>query len=263
MEERALKERIRQSWDERPCYPREAMTTEEGTKEFFEEVDRFRYSDHAYLLDVVGFEKYANKKVLEVGCGVGTDLSQFAEHGAVVTGIDLSEKSVVLAKKRFEIFGLKGDLKVGDAENLPFVDNQFDLVYSIGVLHHTPDTQKAINEIYRVLKPGGQTIVMLYNKNFFSYYVKLILLRWILTGKFLYLPFKEVRNVLEYKGCPLTKLFSKREAKRLFNKFQQVKMQTFYIQKANVPLIGRLIPQKLLDILAGKFGFHLIIKAKK
>ena len=263
MENRVLKEKIRKSWDEHPCYPGKAIKAKEGTKEFFEELERFRYTDHAYLLDVVGFEKYADKKVLEIGCGLGTDLSRFANHGAIITGIDLSPTSIKLAKKRFKLFGLKGDLRVGDTENLSFPDNQFDLVYSMGVLHHTPDTQKAINEFYRVLKPGGQTIVMLYNKNFFTYYVKLVLLRWILSGKFLFMSFQRVRNDLEFKGCPLAKLFSKGEAKRLFRKFKQVEMQTFYIQKANVPLVGKLIPQKLLDILARRFGFHLIIKARK
>lgn len=263
MEERVLKERIRDSWNEFICYPEGVTPAKLGTKRFFEDIERIRYTDHAYLLKIAGFNKYANKKVLEVGCGIGTDLSQFAKHGAIVTGTDLTSSAVELAKKRFKFFGLKGDFRVADTEALPFKDGEFDLVYAFGVLHHTPDTEKAIAEIFRVLKPGGKIFAMLYYKNLFTYYVKLLLFRWILSGKFLFLPFEKIRNELEYKGCPLTRLFSKREARILFRKFRQVKMQSFYIHKDNVPLIGWLLPQRFCDLVARRFGFHLIIEANK
>lgn len=87
--------------------------------------------------------------------GLGADHQRFAEAGAVLTGVDLTPHAIEMTRQRFKKLGLKSNLKVGDAECLNFPANSFDIVYSWGVIHHSPDTQKAVNEIFRVLKPGG------------------------------------------------------------------------------------------------------------
>jgi ubiquinone/menaquinone biosynthesis C-methylase UbiE len=102
---------------------------------------------------------------------MGTDLLQLARRGMRVTGIDLTEEGINLARKRFELYQIPAELKIDDAENLSFPDNTFDVVYSFGVLHHTPDTQKAIDEVRRVLVPGGLAVIMLYNRNSLNYYI--------------------------------------------------------------------------------------------
>ena len=111
------------------------------------------------------FPKFKGKRTLEIGVGLGADHQKLAEHGAILSGIDLTPRAINHTKRRFELMGLNSQLQIADAENLPFEDNSFDAVYSWGVLHHSPDTQKAVNEVYRILKPGGLAKIMIYNKH--------------------------------------------------------------------------------------------------
>ena len=263
-----LKREVHDFWESSPCGTFLAKN-EEGTREYFDEIDCLRYShphySYAYLIDLIGFKNYAGKQVLEVGCGIGTDLSQFAKNGAIVTGIDLTESAIALAKQRFKVMNLEGTLLVGDAENLPFPDNSFDLVYSFGVLHHTPDTQKAVDEIHRVLKPGGTAKVMLYHKRSIEYVVLLLRKlknpsrwRWSLQKAISYET--EMNKHVGGPVNPLTKTFTRKEATRFFNGFASVRTRVRYI---NVPVVGRFIPSFVLKLLSKAVGWHVIIEAKK
>ena len=155
-----LKERVRSFWQANPCGTKFA-DAEVGTREFFERVEKHRYRTEWHIPAAAGFDKARGLRVLEVGCGLGTDGAQFARAGAVYTGIDLTEAAIGLARRRFELESLPGEFRISDAERLDFPDESFDLVYSHGVLHHTPDTARAVGEVHRVLRPGGRAIVML------------------------------------------------------------------------------------------------------
>ena len=122
--------------------------------------------------------KLKDKKVLEVGCGAGGHSSLFCKEGAHITSLDLTLDRVVATKKKLDIIDQNKSSLVlqGDAENLPFEDNHFDIVYSNGVLHHTPNTQKSIDEVRRVLKPGGVAVIMLYAKHSYLYWINIFLL---------------------------------------------------------------------------------------
>ncbi len=159
-----LKAQVQHYWDRQPCGT-QFTDLPWGTAEFFAEVERFRYSVQPFMHRLIGFQHYAGKRVLEVGCGLGTDLVQFARAGARVTGIDLSPRSIELTRQRFALEGLPGTFLVADAEQLPFEAESFEVVYSFGVLHHTPDIARAIAEIHRVLVPGGELILMLYHRH--------------------------------------------------------------------------------------------------
>jgi ubiquinone/menaquinone biosynthesis C-methylase UbiE len=161
--ENSLKDRVRAFWQENPCGTK-FSDAEPGTRLFYERVEQHRYSTEWHIPQAAGFAGTGSKRVLEIGCGLGTDGAQFAKAGADYTGIDLTDAAVELARKRFELFGLPGKFWVSDAENLDFPSDTFDLVYSHGVLHHTPDTVRAVEEVRRVLKPGGQAVVMLYHR---------------------------------------------------------------------------------------------------
>lgn len=260
---KTLKDKVREFWNSSPCGTY-LIKQEEGTKEYFEAIDNYRYNKYPYayshIPNVVVFEKWNSKRILEIGCGVGTDLSQFAKYGAIVTGIDLTQAGIELAKKRFEVLGLKGDLKVADAENLPFEDDYFDLVYSFGVLHHTPDTQRAINEAYRVLKPNGKAIVMLYHKRSLEYLI--LILKIIQIRKFRYLPKNEALNRITEQNKnpggpvnPLTKMYTRRQASDLFSKYHQVRTTVYWIR---IPYLGC-----TSGLLSRLVGWHLIIEARK
>jgi ubiquinone/menaquinone biosynthesis C-methylase UbiE len=137
-----------------------------GTLEFFDDLDEYRFDKLRYLPQLVGFDGYRGSKLLEVGCGIGTDLLRFARGGAQVTGVDLAERSIQLATANFDLHGLGGaaDLRVVNAEALPFDDASFDVVYGHGVLQYTLDARRMVRECQRVLVPGGEAIFMVYNR---------------------------------------------------------------------------------------------------
>src|ERR1700749_435594 len=171
-----LKERVRAFWQEHPCGTK-FSGAEVGSRGFYEAVEEHRYRTEWHIPEAAGFEKAKGLRVLEIGCGLGTDGARFARAGAVYTEVDLTEAAVSLARRRFELEGLQGDFRVADAEALEFGDESFDLVYSHGVLHHTPDARAAVKEVRRVLKPGGRAVVMLYHRDSYNYRVNIGVLR--------------------------------------------------------------------------------------
>jgi len=145
-------------------------------REFFERYSRFRYETEWHIPRLVPFAAARGRKVLEIGCGNGADGVLFAQNGAVYTGIDLTPAAVAASKEHFDLMGVRGDFQIGNAEALLFPDASFSMVYSYGVLHHSPDPQKAVNEIWRVLEPGGVATIMLYNRHSFNYFVRIMLI---------------------------------------------------------------------------------------
>ena len=154
---------VRSFWDNH-VHDWKVARSAPGTHEFFLEIEDYRFEKLAYLPKIVNFAGYAGKSVLDVGCGVGNDLSRFARGGALVTGIDLAPHSIELARANFAQRGLNGHFQVMNGEALDFPDNSFDLVYCHTVLHFTPNPQRMIDEIYRVTKPGGAAILMTVNR---------------------------------------------------------------------------------------------------
>jgi ubiquinone/menaquinone biosynthesis C-methylase UbiE len=143
-------------------------------KEFFSKFREHRYRTEWHIPLLVPFADAKGKKVLEIGTGNGADGAMFALHGADYTGVDLTEAALDATRRHFAALGLNGVFRRENAERLSFADAGFDIVYSHGVLHHTPNTRAAIDEVYRVLKPGGQAIVMLYHRHSFNYYVRIM-----------------------------------------------------------------------------------------
>jgi ubiquinone/menaquinone biosynthesis C-methylase UbiE len=290
-----LKERVRAFWQANPCGVKFA-DAEPGTRHFYELVEAHRFTKEWHIPFAADFAGARGLKVLEVGCGLGTDGAQFAEAGADYTGVDLTEAAVELARKRFELFDLPGRFQTADAENLPFPDESFDLVYSHGVLHHTPETGKAIQEIHRVLRPGGRAVVMLYHRGSYNYRVNISLLRragahllkWDpgiklvnkITGEPLdslrqhakllkterdsYLrPEEFLSQNTDGAGNPLARVYSRREARELFKDFSEVTLKTYFLNKRWLPVIGKLLPRSLESGLASRWGWHLWIYATK
>jgi SAM-dependent methyltransferase len=156
-------EQVRQYWNER-IHDLEMTTHPVGSREFFADLDDYRFDKLRYLPELVDFSGFAGRRLLEVGCGIGTDLARFAGGGARVTGIDLSQTAIDLAAKNFATLGFTGDLRVADGEALPFADASFDVVYGHGVLQYAVRPERLIAEAHRVLVPGGQAIFMVYNR---------------------------------------------------------------------------------------------------
>jgi len=290
-----LKDRVRAFWQANPCGVKFA-DAEPGTRHFYELVEAHRYTKEWHIPLAADFAGSSGLKVLEIGCGLGTDGAQFAEAGADYTGVDLTEAAVELARRRFELFGLEGEFQTADAENLAFPDESFDLIYSHGVLHHTPETAKAIQEIHRVLRPRGRAVVMLYHRDSYNYRVNISLLRragarllrWEsginLVNKITGEPIESLRehahqlksekesylNPDEFlsqntdgAGNPLARVYSRKEAVDLFKDFSDVTLKTYFLNKRWLPVIGKILPRSLESRLASRWGWHLWIYATK
>jgi SAM-dependent methyltransferase len=161
IEQDQLKSAVADFWNEAPCGGKHADAAP-GSPEYYREVEAARDRLEPFIARYADFASARGRRVLEIGCGLGTDLIRFARAGADVTAVDLTPRSIELVGRRLELEGFSGDLRVADAERLPFEDGSFDVVYSWGVLHHTPDTPRAVAEAVRVLKPGGRLVLMLY-----------------------------------------------------------------------------------------------------
>ena len=147
-----LKTEVQEFWDAEPCGSRYL-----GTREDFEAHARARHELEPFIREFAGFESAAGKRVLEIGVGMGPDYLEWLKAGARATGIDLSRASLERARRRCEMAGYSPDLQEADAEHLPFPENTFDIVYSYGVMHHSPDTAQCIREARRVLRTGRRS----------------------------------------------------------------------------------------------------------
>lgn len=230
-----------------------------------------RYSLEPYILEFADFPSAAGKDVLEVGVGLGADHEQFARAGAVLSGIDLTPRAIHHTRQRLQALGFSSNLQVGDAENLPFPDDSFDLVYSWGVIHHSPDTEKAAKEILRVLRPGGRFAVMIYHR--YSLVGLMLWLRYaLLSGK----PFTSLTKIYaNHLESPGTKAYSVSEAKALFSGARAVSARTVLThgdllesaagqrhEGLAISLARRIWPRKLLQWAFPKLGLFLLIEGR-
>lgn len=254
----ADKKAVQHFWDDTPCgtgniaYP-------EGTLEYFEAVAENRNQLEPFVAEYAQFEKWAGKRILEVGCGAGTDLLRFANAGAYVTAIDLSPHSASLASSRLQAYNCHGNVLVGDAENLPFKSNEFDLIYSWGVLHHTPDTERAIHEIYRITKPGGEICIMLYHRH------SLVALQlYLLFGLFAFRPFQSIEDILaHHHESPGTKAYTVAEVRQLFSAFQGLKVDIRLTPYDLRHKRNKYLPRWVGKLIPHHFGWFLVIQGQK
>lgn len=266
-----LKLDVKEFWNEGSC-GEELYFKGSNEMEAYNNQAAIRYSLEPYIIPFANFEDAKNKKVLEIGVGLGADHQKFAEAHAHLYGIDLTERAIQNTARRLSLFGLNSQLQVGDAERLDFCDNFFDIIYSWGVIHHSPDTPAAVKEIYRTLKPGGEARIMIYHKKSFVGYML-----WIRYALFRLQPFTSLKEIYsKYLESPGTKAYSVKEAEELFNGYTSVSIETvlthgdlltseagqrhkgFFLTVAR-----KLFPRFLVKKLFPGHGLFMLIKAKK
>lgn len=283
---------VKNFWDSNPCGSKRSIQA--NRKKYFIEIERIRYMDHWHIPIIANFNKYKNCDVLEIGCGIGTDGLQFANNGARYTGIDLSPESIKIAKERFDLFGVNGKLEVANAEKLPFTDESFDHIYSFGVIHHSPSPEAIVEQMYRVLRPGGTFSVMIYNKSSINYHIEIMFLRKLfqvlLMPKFMPVLISKLtgfdlnklqihRKIMLRKRklskeewinintdgpeCPLAKVYNKKEACELFEKFKKITTEIWFFNKSHWPIIGRMLPKIFVIWLERRWGWHRIVNGQK
>lgn len=246
-------ERVRQYWNAAPCGTPDVVDVSEAAR--FVELERIRYEREPFIPEFAQFERARGQRLLEVGVGAGTDHLRFARAGANCSGVDLSEQSLALARRRLTAEGLRSDLRVADAEQLPFPDGTFDRVYSWGVIHHTPDTSKAAREILRVLRPGGTFCVMVYNR-----YSMVAFQTWLLHAALRGRPDRSLTDVLsKHVESPGTKAYTSAEAAGLFAGATHARVETLVTAYDMRVARRRFLPRWTWRVVPQPLGwFHII-----
>ena len=251
---------IKSFWNSRPLCT-QFNPHEPGTDFFFKYYDRERESIESlsFSYNLHEYKNFKNKKVLDVGSGNGYVLSKYAKEGAKVYGVDISENAIKICKKRFKLLKLKGSFKVANAEKLPYPNNYFDCICSMGVLHHVSNIKKALDEIYRVLKPGGKFISMFYHRNSLKYHFRFRLLS-LLYGKSL----KKLVNEFDGLNNPKGEVFTKSELKKYLHRFNKITMYSGYVDTSDIIIFGsRFFPKRIFEPIGFLFGWNLYAKARK
>jgi len=287
---------IKQFWNDQPVGSN--FIEYQQDKSFYEKYDAFRYHTESHILIELDDIDFKNKKVLEIGLGQGADSMQIIDRGAIYHGIDLTEESVRRVKERFHLFDKPyKEVRVANAENVPYPENSFDIVYSHGVIHHSPNIERIVAEIYRVLKPGGQAVIMLYHKNSYNYHISISVLRRM--GLVMLVPFPFLAKFiskltgegidrinrhkfhLKKEGISYFRMknfihrstdgpdnvyasvWTAASAKKLFQKFNNIQTKVHFLNERHLLGAQHILSNSLKKAIARNYGWHLWIKAFK
>jgi 2-polyprenyl-3-methyl-5-hydroxy-6-metoxy-1,4-benzoquinol methylase len=266
--------RVKEYWDRRPCNIRHS-TQPVGTREYFDEVEARKYMVEPHIPGFAEFEKWREKKVLEIGCGIGTDTVNFARHGARVTSVDLSEKSLELARQRARVYGLQDQVQFyrGNAEELTtFVPIEpYDLIYSFGVIHHTPHPERVLEQLRQYARPGTTVKIMIYHRRSWK-------VAWILLtegkGQFWKVSELVAKNSEAQTGCPITYTYTRHKGIGMLERhgFHVLDVHVDhifpyriadYVQYRYVKeFYFRWMPPALFHVFERQFGWHLCLTAE-
>lgn len=267
-------ERVKEFWDRRPCNIRHSPRPV-GTREYFDEVEARKYLVEPHIPRFAQFPRWQGKKVLEIGCGIGTDTISFARHGAQVTAVELSESSLEIAKQRAQVCGVQDRIRfcLGNAEELTtFLPVEpYDLIYSFGVIHHTPHPGRTIKQMRRYVQPGSTVKVMVYHR--YAWKVLWILLAYG-KGQFWRLAELVAQHSEAETGCPITYTFTRRGVRELLEQcgFRVTEMWVDHIFPYHIPdyvqyryvkvWYFRYMPKPLFRWLERHFGWHVCVTAE-
>lgn len=265
-------DRVRDYWNQRPCNIRHSPKPV-GTREYFDEVEARKYFVEPHIPKFAEFERWKGKKVLEIGCGIGTDTINFARYGAQVTAVDLSGKSLEVARQRAQVYGLQDKITFyqGNSEELTKVVpvETYDLIYSFGVIHHTPHPEKVIEQIRNYVQPGSTLKIMVYHR--FSWKALWILFTY---GKGQFWRLEELLACYSeaQEGCPVTYTYTPVEVKQLLQGFDVSEIWVDHIFPYYIPdykqyrytkvWYFRWMPQLIFRWLEKNFGWHLCVTAQ-
>ncbi len=263
-------EKVREFWNARPCNIRHSPRVV-GSREYFDEVEARKYFVEPHIPGFAQFERWRGKKVLEIGCGIGTDSINFVRAGADLTIVELSEKSLEVCRRRFEIYGLTARCYQGNAEELSaFVPvDRYDLVYSFGVIHHSPDPGRIVREIWKYVDERSEIRLMLYSK--WSWKAAWIVLKY---GHGCFWGAAELvrRHSEAQEGCPVTYAYSFGEIRELLRDFAIIDIRKEHIFPYVIDKYVRYeyqrvwyfrwMPTSLFRWLECRLGWHTLVLAR-
>ncbi len=264
-------DRVREFWNALPCNIRHS-TKSVGTREYFDEVERRKYFVEPHIPGFADFPKWAGRRVLEIGCGLGTDTLNFARAGAQVTAVELSDESATLARTRAEVFGLtdRVTIHVGNAEELPRIlpSQTFDLVYSFGVIHHSPNPRRILDHARQYMTPQSELRLMIYSRISYKLF-------WIMKEEGVW-DFSRIdelvaRHSEAQSGSPVTYTYTHETARALLENFRILDIHKAHIFTWDIPAYTRYEYRKApewanvdddeLARLERELGWHLLVRA--
>jgi ubiquinone/menaquinone biosynthesis C-methylase UbiE len=266
----AGKDAARRQWNTTPCGTGEHLSDlETESLAWFDRIreDRYTVSD-PWMPKSFDYESGHGKRVLEIGFGLGSDLLTWAEGGAEVHGIDITQEHLRLASRNFLLHGREAKLQLADAARIPYPDNYFDIVYSNGVLHHTRDIENCLTEARRVLKPGGRLLMSVYRRHSAFHYATLIVTDGLIRGKLFRLGYGGLLATIE-RGAdgvsikPYVRLYTARELRSLLGSFAHVDIHAAHFTARQIPVLWRIIPKSLEPVLEPLLGWYLVVSAQK
>ncbi|MGE3992775.1 class I SAM-dependent methyltransferase [Pseudorhodoplanes sp.] len=261
---------VKAFWETNPVAA-EGISARPGTVEFFRAFDALREADDCEPWEfsncIHGYSESKGLRVLDVGCGNGYVLAQYAKYGAEVTGVDLTQTAIDLSCARFDLAGLRGEFRLTDGDRLPFEDGTFDIACSMGVLHHIEAPRPMISEMRRVLKPGGTIILMLYYWGSWKYHVVLRMKR-ILDPRYRGKSQAEALNMNDGAGCPLAKVYTRAQARELLSGFSDHRFELNQLSWRQLllgfdRLLRPVLPHSNRSIFARTMGWNLYVTARK
>lgn len=250
-----LNQRVREYWESEPNGTAPSVAPLEGDRSsWFKAIEARRYELEPFIRAAAQFERYSGKRLLEIGVGVGTDHLQWARAGAICHGVDITDAAVALTKEHLGLHGFQSDLRVSDAETLPFPDESFDIVYSWGVIHHAESPARIVDEVFRVLRPGGVFVGMVYARH------SVVALKlWIRHGLLKLRPLRSLRDVIWHHMESLgTKAYTRSEVESLFGRFRLVRLE-----QVATPYDRTRIPRFLAPLVPARFGWFMVIHATR
>lgn len=283
---------VEKFWNARPC-DSDTSQPELLSKDYFAEIEKYRYSLQPHIADLLSRLDLQGTRVLEIGTGAGTDARAIVSHGGEYFGINVDAGSSDMTRTALEVFGVPGEVRHASALSIPYSDDSFDVVYSFGVLHHIPAVAGAVEEILRVLKPGGRLVIMLYNRNSVNYKVEIRYLRkWglrlfrlpgtVAALERFGLPRSKIQRHLELSDSighisdeewlsrntdgpdnPYSRVFDEGETQSLLAGFEQIDQYVDFFDYRHWGLLGRLMPQSLRNFLGARWGWHRIVVCRK
>ena len=291
-EKNRVQKDVENFWDKRPC-DSDVSSKSQAERLYYEEIEADRYLHQGHINTIMDWVDWEGKKVLEIGTGVGTDARNMIQRGAIYQGINVDKGSVDLTSKALAVYGHEGRVDQCSATELMFPDESFDVVYSFGVLHHIPDADAAIKEVYRVLKPGGELLIMVYNRTSINYKLEIMFLRKLFI-RVLCLPgvipflgllrfpvnklkrhaelYSENKNISNEEWLsrntdgpdnPYSIVYDYDELDKYLSEFNVIKQEVFFFDASHWGVLGRLLPKKVVSYFGSKYGWHRVAYATK